>query len=188
MIIQVEIKSLKGKTVGLYFSAAWSGPCKRFTPILIESYNEIVSSAINGDFEIVFVSADEEEECFEDSFSKMPWVAIPFFDSETRSRLDEVFKVRGLPHLTILDQTGKVLLNDHAGCDMVKEYGSDAYPFTQQRLLHLRKLDDEAANTKHYLISTLLSRSPLSAHANQVISFNYFLHIITSVNIPKEAF
>ncbi|KAL7196859.1 hypothetical protein ACSBR1_036803 [Camellia fascicularis] len=55
----VKFDSLKGKKVGLYFSASWCGPCQQFTPNLVEVYNELSSK---GNFEIVFVSADEDEE------------------------------------------------------------------------------------------------------------------------------
>ncbi|KAI9124997.1 hypothetical protein K1719_003613 [Acacia pycnantha] len=73
---EVKIESLKGKRVGLYFSASWCPPCRRFTPTLKEMYNKEVSS--KGDFEIVYVSADNADNGFKGYFSKMPWLAIPF--------------------------------------------------------------------------------------------------------------
>ncbi|KAF5449897.1 hypothetical protein F2P56_030298 [Juglans regia] len=38
---QVRIDSLEGKKLGLYFSASWCGPCRRFTPSFVEVYNEL---------------------------------------------------------------------------------------------------------------------------------------------------
>ncbi|CAM8940004.1 unnamed protein product [Rhodiola kirilowii] len=87
---QVKVDSLKGKKIGLYFSASWCGPCQNFTPQLVTVYNEFSSK---GDFEIVFVSGDSDAESFDEYFSKMPWLAIPFSDSETRSNLDSLFEV-----------------------------------------------------------------------------------------------
>ncbi|GKA82453.1 probable nucleoredoxin 1 [Tanacetum coccineum] len=52
----------------------------RFTPVLIDLYNEL---ADEGDFEIVFISADKNEESFNGYFSKMPWLAVPFSDTKT---------------------------------------------------------------------------------------------------------
>ncbi|GJW51855.1 probable nucleoredoxin 1 [Tanacetum coccineum] len=52
----------------------------RFTPYLTDVYNELGDK---GDFEIVFFSAHEDEESFNGYFSKMPWLAVPFFDTKT---------------------------------------------------------------------------------------------------------
>ncbi|KAJ1408966.1 Thioredoxin-like fold [Sesbania bispinosa] len=72
----------------------------------------------------------------------MPWLAIPFSDSETRSRLDELFHVRGIPHLALLDETGKVVTED--GVEIVREYGVEGYPFTLARIQELRDQEEEA--------------------------------------------
>ncbi|XP_054823481.1 probable nucleoredoxin 1 [Prosopis cineraria] len=136
---QVKIESLKGKKVGLYFSASWCGPCKQFTPTLVELYNEV---SHKGDFEIIFVSADRDEDAFKGYFSKMPWLAIPFSDSGTRSCLDELFRVKGIPYLVILDENGKVATED--GTAVVLEYGAEAYPFTPERIKDLKDQEEEA--------------------------------------------
>lgn len=136
---QVKIESLKGKKVGLYFSASWCGPCRRFTPTLVELYNEV---SAKGDFEIIFVSADEDEDAFKGYLSKMPWLAIPFSDSDTRDRLDELCEVQGIPHLVILDENGKVAVEE--GTDVVLEYGVEAYPFTSERIKELKDQEEEA--------------------------------------------
>ncbi|KAK7386876.1 hypothetical protein VNO78_27222 [Psophocarpus tetragonolobus] len=135
---QVKIESLKGKKVGLYFSASWCGPCRNFTPTLVAVYNEL---APKGDFEVVFITADQDDESFKGYFSKMPWLAIPFSDSETRSRLDEDFQVRGIPHLVLLDEYGKVVTED--GVDIIREYGVEGYPFTSARIQELRDQEEE---------------------------------------------
>ncbi|EEF37007.1 nucleoredoxin, putative [Ricinus communis] len=136
---QVEIDSLKGKKLGLYFSASWCGPCQRFTPTLVEVYNEL---APKGDFEIVFITADEDDESFEEYFSKMPWLAIPFSDSDKRDRLDEIFKVQGIPHFVILDENGKV--SSESGVEIIQEYGVQCYPFTAERIKVLKGQEEEA--------------------------------------------
>ncbi|KAK0573408.1 hypothetical protein LWI29_007658 [Acer saccharum] len=63
---QVKISSLKGKKIGLYFSASWG-------------VNELSST---GDFEFIYVSGDEDDNPFNGYFSEMPWLAIPFSDSD----------------------------------------------------------------------------------------------------------
>ncbi|XP_028801772.1 probable nucleoredoxin 1 [Neltuma alba] len=149
---QVKIESLSGKKVGLYFSASWCGPCRQFTPTLVELYNEVYTK---GDFEMIFVSADEDEDAFKGYFSKMPWLAIPFCDNDIRDRLDELFKVRGIPHLVILEESGRVATED--GAEVVREYGAEAYPFTIERIKELK--DQEEAKSNQSLRSLLAFKS-----------------------------
>lgn len=151
-ILQVKLDSLKGK-IGLYFSASWCGPCQRFTPILAEVYNEL---SRQGDFEVIFVSGDEDDEAFKGYFSKMPWLAVPFSDSETRDKLDELFKVMGIPHLVILDENGKVLSD--GGVEIIREYGVEGYPFTVERIKEMKE-QEERAKREQSLRSVLTSHS-----------------------------
>ncbi|KAM6589301.1 hypothetical protein CsatA_011906 [Cannabis sativa] len=103
---QVNISSLNGKIVGLYFSGSWFGPSYRFTPKLVELYNEVASKE---EFELVFVSSDRDEESFNGYFSEMPWLAIPFSDTDTIDRLNDSFDIMGIPDLIIIDSDGKIL-------------------------------------------------------------------------------
>ncbi|XP_074274428.1 putative nucleoredoxin 1 [Silene latifolia] len=148
---KVEIKALSGKIVGLYFSASWCPPCRGFTPKLIETYKELSSK---GDFEVVFVSADRDEESFNGYFSKMPWLAIPFSDSTVKDGLDAKFNVMGIPHLVILNGEGKVLTD--AGVELVMEHQAEAYPFTPERINQLKE-EEEAAKRNQNLKSLLVS-------------------------------
>ncbi|XP_073280152.1 probable nucleoredoxin 1 [Primulina huaijiensis] len=150
---QVTVDSLKGKVVGLYFSASWCGPCQRFTPKLVEVYNQLLP---DGKFEIVFVSGDEDNESFSSYFSKMPWLAVPFSESETREKLDDLFSVRGIPHLAILNEEGEVLTTE--GVAIVQEYGAEGYPFDPETIGRLKEQEEEAKRNQS-LQSLLVSRS-----------------------------
>ncbi|KAL4565372.1 hypothetical protein LXL04_029464 [Taraxacum kok-saghyz] len=110
-----------------------------FTPSLVEVYNEL---APNGDLDIVFISADEDLDSFNGYFSKMPWLAVPFSDSKTRESLDKSFKVNGIPHLVFLDENGKLLTD--RGVEIISEYGSEAYPFTPERMKEIKDEEEEA--------------------------------------------
>ena len=171
-VLQVKIDSFKGKKVGLYFSASWCGPCRQFTPILIEVYKEV---STKGEFEIIFVTADRDEEAFNAYFSKMPWLAIPFADSDTRSRLDELFNVMGIPYLLILDENGKVVTED--GTEVIREYGTEAYPFTPEKIKELKEQEEEARRNQS-LRSILVSGARdfvISSNGNKVTSSNFIL-------------
>eukprot|EP01015_Nassula_variabilis_P033811 TRINITY_DN819_c0_g1_i2.p2 TRINITY_DN819_c0_g1~~TRINITY_DN819_c0_g1_i2.p2 ORF type:complete len:144 (+),score=37.39 TRINITY_DN819_c0_g1_i2:127-558(+) len=94
------------KVVCLYYSASWCPPCRAFTPMLEEFYNEI--NADSKQLEIIFVSKDKDEESFDEYFkSEMPWIAIPYNDSR-RLQLSDQFDVKGIPTLIVLKKNGEV--------------------------------------------------------------------------------
>ncbi|KAF9591327.1 hypothetical protein IFM89_003950 [Coptis chinensis] len=118
---------------------------------LIEVYSELSSK---NDIEIVFVSADRDDEAFNGYFSKMPWLAIPL--SETGEKLNELFGVEGIPCLVIIDGSGKVLSDD--GVSIISEYGAGAYPFTPERIKELKE-EEEKAKKEQTLNTVLVSGS-----------------------------
>ncbi|KAI3728294.1 hypothetical protein L6452_16928 [Arctium lappa] len=130
---------LTRKKVGLIFFCILLPPCQRLTPNLVDAYDELVAK---GDFEVVFISADEDVESFNGYFSKMSWLAVPFTDSKILEALDGHFKVKGLPHLVFLDENGKVLSD--RGVMLISEYGAEGYPFTPERLKEIKEQEEEA--------------------------------------------
>ncbi len=52
--------ALKGnRLIGLYFSAHWCGPCRAFTPKLVQFHQKCKEK--NLPFEVVFISSDKNE-------------------------------------------------------------------------------------------------------------------------------
>ncbi|KAL4017402.1 hypothetical protein IC575_020954 [Cucumis melo] len=179
---QVKISSLIGKNVGLYFSASWCPPCRRFTPVFAGVYEELVPK---GEFEVIFISSDRDEDSFKDYFSKMPWLSIPFSDSEIVKRLKELFKVRGIPHLVVLDPSGKVSTDQ--GVRLVSEHGINAYPFTAEQIQHLKDKEEEArrnqtissllvSNSRDYVISNGGNQIPVSELEGKVIGLYFSVY------------
>jgi nucleoredoxin len=103
---------LKGKYVGIYFSAHWCPPCRGFTPQLAAAYKDHLKAK---DLEIVFVSSDKDEKSFEDYYAEQPWVALPYGKRDTKESLSKKFKVQGIPTFVILDQEGAVITADARG-------------------------------------------------------------------------
>lgn len=66
------------RLVGLYFSAHWCGPCRQFTPMLIEVYEHLKEEFPTHGLEMVFVSSDRDEAGFRQYYASMPWLAVPF--------------------------------------------------------------------------------------------------------------
>lgn len=97
--------------VVLYYTAAWCGPCKTFTPRLVSFYNE---KQERGNFEVVVVSSDRSLQEFSGYIAQMPWVAVPF-ECRDSCGLKQQHGGRGIPHLVILDGDGKVLSSSYEG-------------------------------------------------------------------------
>jgi len=132
---EVQTSSLstsEGGVVGVYFSAHWCPPCRGFTPKLAAVYNEI--KAQQKDFEIVFVSWDSDEDSFKAYHKEMPWLAIPFDNSEKKDSLKSKYQVRGIPTLVLVAaDTGETVKAE--GRDVIDEYGAEGFPFTEERLV-----------------------------------------------------
>ncbi|CAA0831075.1 Probable nucleoredoxin 1 [Striga hermonthica] len=143
---QVPVTSLTGKTIGLYFSAQWCSPAMKFTPKLASIYRKInqETGLMNGtkSFEIVLVSSDHSQTCFDSYFGTMPWLALPYGDPNIK-KLAKYFDVRGIPSLVILGTDGKTVTK--SGRNLVNLYLEKAYPFTGDRIeLLTRQADEEA--------------------------------------------
>ncbi|PKA52324.1 putative nucleoredoxin 1 [Apostasia shenzhenica] len=152
---QVKIHDLKGKTTALFFSASWCPPCRKFNPKLTAAYSELLSQGQI--FEIVFISRDRSEEQFNDYFSGMPWLAIPFKGSSDLCKIiTELFDVEEIPTLVILDSDGNVLTGD--AVQLVKDHGIAAYPFSPEKISKCVEVK-EAARRNQTLESLLASPS-----------------------------
>jgi nucleoredoxin len=109
-------EALAGKVVAFYFSAHWCGPCRQFTPQLAAMYQQ--AKAAGRSFEVVFVSADHDEKDFQKYFGEnMPWLAVPY-DSEQREQLMSMFSVSGIPKLSVLAPSGRIISDNGTGQGM----------------------------------------------------------------------
>jgi thiol-disulfide isomerase/thioredoxin len=111
--------------IGFYFSAHWCPPSRLFTPKLISLYNVLNSASKK--LEIVYVSFDRDINSCEAYFEEMPWVAIPYNNSETRLKLAKIFKVANPFCLVILTSAGQPITTK--GIEDLKSMGAQAYDF-----------------------------------------------------------
>lgn len=63
--------------MALYFSAHWCPPCRGFTPLLKEFYDEITADE---NFEIIFISFDRSDEDLQKYLDESHgnWLYIPY--------------------------------------------------------------------------------------------------------------
>jgi len=128
---------LKGKVVGIYFSAHWCPPCRGFTPKLAEWYKKDLQGK---GLEVVFVSSDKDEKAFEEYYGEMPWAALPFADKARKAALDKKFKVQGIPTFVLLDSDGKLITKDGREAVSSDPTGTE-FPWKPAKLSELLQCD-----------------------------------------------
>ncbi|KAF0695902.1 Aste57867_13316 [Aphanomyces stellatus] len=96
------------KYVGIYFSAHWCPPCRRFTPLLAESYQQFIDDDLK-DLAIVFVSWDEAGDDFDKYYGEMTFDALPFQNREQKEVLDQLYEVNSIPTLVFLNESGEII-------------------------------------------------------------------------------
>lgn len=104
----------KKKLIGLYFSAQWCGPCRKFTPSLVSFYN--TNAAAHPEFEILFVSNDKSASAMEGYMrdQQMPWPALSF-DKVAGNAALKKYAGSGIPCLVVVDENGKVISDTYSG-------------------------------------------------------------------------
>jgi len=143
----VPLSNFNSKILGIYFSAHWyhhlsftsiitshplassliiinrCPPCRSFTPVLGDKYNDLLSKS--KPFDIIFVSYDRDEKSCSEYFSQMPWKCLRYNERETKFLLSELFEVEGIPTLVLIDtETGKILSTDGRSDLFEKDFDS----------------------------------------------------------------
>ena len=106
----------KKKLIAFYFSAHWCGPCRKFTPELVDYYKRVAPE--HPEFEIVFYSEDKSQYAFETYMreTNMPWLAIDYPKVKSKDALAKIAG-SGIPSLVLVDSTGKVISSSYNGSE-----------------------------------------------------------------------
>eukprot|EP00929_Paragymnodinium_shiwhaense_P025175 TRINITY_DN1528_c0_g1_i1.p1 TRINITY_DN1528_c0_g1~~TRINITY_DN1528_c0_g1_i1.p1 ORF type:complete len:263 (-),score=81.31 TRINITY_DN1528_c0_g1_i1:517-1305(-) len=107
----VDAAELEGKVVAFYFSAHWCPPCRGFTPLLKQFYEQAQSQGRK--FEIIFVSGDKSEQEGRDYFKNDhgDWLMLSFNDP-SKGGLSDKYQVKGIPSFVVVDAAGKAVVTD----------------------------------------------------------------------------
>jgi thiol-disulfide isomerase/thioredoxin len=102
------------KLIALYFSAHWCGPCRKFTPQLVDYYNQVEPQ--HPEFEVIFVSCDRSRFGWETYMreARMPWPAIDYDQLAGLAGLKQL-SGDGIPSLVLLDGSGHLLSSSYDG-------------------------------------------------------------------------
>ncbi|XP_042686251.1 nucleoredoxin [Centrocercus urophasianus] len=100
--------------VGLYFGCSLSGPCAQLGASLAAFYGRFRGEAAAASgaqrLEIVFVSAEQEQQQWQEAVRAMPWLALPFAEKHRKLKLWNKYRVSNIPSLIFIDaSTGKVV-------------------------------------------------------------------------------
>lgn len=94
-----------------YRTASWCGPCQKFTPSLVDFYNENK----NDDFEVVVITSDSSEDAMEEYArdKKMPW---PHLKLRKVEDFKEEFpdKGTGIPYMVVANLEGEIVAEANA--------------------------------------------------------------------------
>jgi thiol-disulfide isomerase/thioredoxin len=130
-----------GCAVALYFSAHWCPPCKKFTPVLKDMYEEVNAGGSKA-LEIVFVSSDDDAACQKAYMDEMhgDWLTIKY-DSPLRDELKQKYgcfagkeqenwpaveRKQGIPSLVVISSDGEPVDCGLTGVKAVTEKGPAA--------------------------------------------------------------
>lgn len=183
---RVKIECLRRKIVLLFIIApedeewGWDDVYRD----VLEVYDELSPKHV---FEVVFVAqADDgiDEEEFDKLFSKMPWLAIPFWDFKTRDSLAKRFYKFRVSRSVIFNANG-MLLQKYSTDELFRYWGPDCYPFTMERTHELENEEREvtknmslknllAASSDDFVISNKGTKVPISELEGKVVGLYIF--------------
>ena len=103
----VAFETLEGKKYFLlYFSASWCSHCRQFMPQFLEYYR---NTKYHDEFEVVFVSSDQDESQMLSYLQEMPWKAVRFNSPGESFLKTNYSRGPGIPTLALVDSDGRLL-------------------------------------------------------------------------------
>lgn len=98
------------KIIGLYFSASWCPPCRKFTPILSTFYEDMIE--YYDDIEFVFISSDKSNIEFNEYWDKMSFPVLSYEYRDKKEELVKLYDIGPIPALIFIDTNGNIITKD----------------------------------------------------------------------------
>lgn len=108
-----EFENKPTKFYVFYYTASWCGPCRQYTPTLVNFYNE--TRGLTDHYEIILLTSDRNVDAMLEYArnSKMPWPHVDF--RHVNSIKGELgHGVRGIPSVIVTDLEGNVVSRDRS--------------------------------------------------------------------------
>jgi len=121
--------------IGIYFSAHWCPPCKKFTPILGEKYAKLKEAGKK--VEIVFASSDRNQEAFNDYYKEMPFLALKYEDRDVKNRLAKRYKCEGIPYLVFVNPNTWETITTNGRGEISSESYIENFPYLPRPMYDL---------------------------------------------------
>lgn len=133
-----------------YFGAGWCGPCRRFSPRLVEAYAQLKKIAPDY-FEVIFISSDRDsdEQLGYVSDVHMPWPVLRY-SSLGRAAPLEQWTASGIPSLVAVTRDGDLLYHSYAPDNSYLGPDTVLKQFTELMKASLGK-SDEVKRARHRL-------------------------------------
>jgi len=105
----VDLKRMQGKVILISFWATWCKPCIQE----FQFENKLKSELNSEDFELVSICLGSNEEQWHKVLKTHPLQAINLFAGEDeQKKLYDIYKIRALPHYTLMDRKGRLIENN----------------------------------------------------------------------------
>jgi nucleoredoxin len=98
------------KIIGLYFSASWCPPCRKFTPVISTLYEDMIE--YYDDIEFVFISSDKSNIEFNEYWDKMSFPALSYEYRDKKEELVKLYDIGPIPALIFIDTNGELITKD----------------------------------------------------------------------------
>jgi nucleoredoxin len=98
------------KIIGLYFSASWCPPCRKFTPVISTLYEDMIE--YYDDIEFVFISSDKSNIEFNEYWDKMSFPALSYEYRDKKEELVKLYDIGPSPALIFIDTNGELITKD----------------------------------------------------------------------------